>query len=195
MDIKANENELQKAIEDITKNGANATPGASELEAQIQSQMGVPPVPPVAEATTVPVMPDASEVPAVGATQEAPVVAPAPDLAATVPEVSVAEPSVPVPETTATEVAPAINPEPVAATPEPVESAETIDTVKGAIVRELYPLLDQVEVPAEEKFTIIKEMMEETGDKSMIVKGYDAAKGIADEKAKAEALLYLFENA
>ena len=200
MDIKANDNELQKAIDDITKGSAETAAGANELEAQIQSQMGVPPVPPVPEATTAPVMPDATAVPTM---PEAPAV---PDMAATVPEAPVAEPTVPVPETTATEEAPAISVPDVAPAMEtpvaepavdvtPADSPEKVDSVKGAIARDLYGLLDVVEAEPEKKFEVVKEMIEETGDKSMIVKGYDEAKAIADEKAKAEALLYLFENA
>lgn len=192
MDInQTNENDLQKAIDDITKNAA-AVPGASELEAQIQSQMGVPPVPPMPEVTTAPVMPDASVVPEV----------PVPDLAATVPEAPVAEPTVPVPETTATEEAPAINPEPVAApevqaAPEvvPADTSGDFESVKGAIVRDLYGLIDIVDGTPEEKFNVVREMIEDTGDTSMIVKGYDIAKNIADEKQKADALMFLFENA
>lgn len=212
MDIQANDNnELQKAIDDITKGSADVATGASELEAQIQSQMGVPPVPPVPEATTAPVMPDATVVPPVAQGAEP---AMAPDMAATVPEAPVAEPSVPVPETTATEEAPAMGvtpgvdmsvmgmtnvgapaETPVTSEVAPVDTPENVDSVKGAIARDLYGLLDVVEAEPEEKFKVVKEMIEETGDKSMIVKGYDEAKNIADEKAKAEALLYLFENA
>ena len=107
MDIQTNENDLQKAIDDITKGSAGMMAGADELEAQIQSQMGVPPVPPVPEATTMPVMPDASAVPVMPEVPAAPGV---PDMAAVVPEAPVAEPTVPVPETTATEEAPAIDP-------------------------------------------------------------------------------------
>ena len=62
-------------------------------------------------------------------------------------------------------------------------------------MRDLYGLLDVVEGTPEMKFGIVREMIEETGDKSMIVKGYDVAKGIGDEKQKAEALMFLFENA
>lgn len=196
MDLQANNNDLQKAIDDITKGGTEVAAGANELEAQIQSQMGVPPVPPMPEMTAAPVMPDASAVPVMQ------------DMAATVPEAPVAEPAVPVPETTATEEAPAMDvpagapvaDEPMAEQPAnaqamPAETAGNVDSVKGAIARDLYGLLDMVDANPENKFKVVKEMIEETGDKSMIVKGYDEAKNIADEKVKAEALMYLFENA
>lgn len=215
MDIsQANDNELQKAIDSITKNNDSGAAGTNELEAQIQNQMGVPPVPPVPEVTGMPVMPDATTVPeatqTVGADASTMQI---PDMAATVPEAPVAEPTVPVPETTATEEAPTINPvgapvaesvspvadvaadEAVAVEVEPADKSGDFDSVKGAIVRDLYGLLDIVDGTPETKFEIVREMIEDTGDKSMIVKGYDIAKNISDEKEKAEALMFLFENA
>ena len=272
-------NELQKAIDNIQNNNnvmTDAAGAANELEAQIQSQMGVPPVPTMPEMAA-PVMPEvavapemampeavAPEVPAQAeasdafmtpevaqqvqenpnleprAMAEAPVEAPAPAEVtpaegffdpSEVPTAEVAsesdfvengEPQKPLEEVGAeaeeqakkarqeavaesmmndipeiSEEAEVAEPEPEVSesAPEPIDKTENLDSVKGSIARDLYGLLDVVEAEPEEKFKVIREMMEETGDHSLIVKGYDVAKKIGDEKAKAEALLYLFENA
>jgi len=191
MDIgQASDNELQKAIDDIATGAAN-TSTVNELEAQIQNQMGVPPVPPVPEMQVPDMAPGAGamppNVPSMDGMLEG-VLPQAPEVASTQPmapvENAVAE--APLADTAAAETATVVP---------PVDTSADLNTVKGDIVRDLYPLLDKVEAKPEVKFNIIKEMMNETGDKSMIVKGYDVAKSIADEQVKAEALLYLFENA
>jgi hypothetical protein len=188
MDIgQASDNELQKAIDDIATGAVN-TSTVNELEAQIQNQMGVPPVPPVPEMQVPDMAPGANAMPPSvegmmeGVLPQQPEVMPEQPVVAPVENVVEA----PLADTAAPEVATVVP---------PVDTSADLNAVKGDIVRDLYPLLDKVEAKPEVKFNIIKEMMNETGDKSMIVKGYDVAKAIADEQVKAEALLYLFENA
>ncbi|MBQ3410103.1 hypothetical protein IJG66_01965 [Candidatus Saccharibacteria bacterium] len=193
MDInQANDNELQKAIDDIAKTETapvDPTAATSELEAKIQNQMGVPPMPPM------PPMPGAEAAPV--APQPAPGAEPAPAVE------PAAEPAV---EPTAPEQAvPEVNPEPVVAEPEPTIEPEStlepvapetnVEAVKTDMMRDLFPLMDKVEMSSERKWEIYKQMIDETHDNSMIGAAYEAVKGIADEKERAEALLYLINLA
>ncbi|MBQ3310303.1 hypothetical protein IJG73_02585 [Candidatus Saccharibacteria bacterium] len=195
---QSNENELQKAIDDITNGATASQPGAgddvaADLEAKIQGQMGTPPAPempmdgvaPDADMPTMamPEMP-ASSVDAMNpimpetapAAEAAPVVA-AP---AETPAAPAAEVSAPV------EAAPA---------EAPVAASGDLGSVKQAMLRDLYPLMDKVELAPERKYDVYKEMIETTGDINMIPAAYEAVKGIADDSAKAEALLYLVDKA
>lgn len=193
MDQINQENELQKAIDDITKNGGLPDAQgdvAAELEAKIQDQMGTPPVPPMPAAGDGPAgtMP-----PADGATDaQADISAPeeAPQIVGSNGEINAeAAPEAPIPEI------PSVQP---AAEPAPetnVGGNDDINTVKEAMLRDLFPLMDKVDMGAEEKFELYKTMIDSSNDKSMISAAYEAAKGIADEKQKAEALLFLIRKA
>lgn len=157
MDInQTNDNELQKAIDDIANSEAtpvDANAAMPDLESKIQDQMGTPPVPPM------PPMPE-QPVPA----QPAPEAVPAP---ANEPEIG--------PESKLAPVAPETD----------------IATVRTDIMRDLFPLMDKVEMTPERKWEIYRQMIDETHDNSMIGAAYDAVKGIGDDKERAEALLYL----
>lgn len=222
MDIsQTNDNELQKAIDDITSNAATdgANDAVSELEAKIQNQLGVPPVPPMpdipglgeVEAGVAAGTPGAAVAPEVApaAGDEALQAATAAVDAAEVASAAVAG-SVPTPEAMAIPEAPvaseAVNEAPVAvemsasapvaevATPVTPEANGDLQGVKVAMMHDLFPLMDKVNVQPEQKYEIYKEMLDTTSDKSMIAAAYEAAKGIADETARAEALLYLIET-
>lgn len=168
---QANENELQRAIDDITKN--NGTPASndlvSELEAKIQNQMGVPPVPPM------------------------PPVGMAPGGVNLMPEMSApAVSDMVIPTPSAEPVVPEVNAEPVVSSP---EVGGDLEKVKEEMLRDLIPLMDKINIMPEQKYKIYKQMLEKTGDKSVIAKAYEAVKGISDEAMRAEALLYLLEKA
>lgn len=195
MDLnQTNENELQKAIDDITKNAAapaNDSSGmAAELEAKIQNQMGVPPAPPVVpgdgefvvpnDANAAPVSPAPATDSMVGA--EANEVT---DLSASVTETAGTTEAVAQPEVATQE----------AVVESKVEISSDLEKVKESMLKDLFPLMDKINVMPEQKFKIYKQMIESTQDKSMIVAAYEAVKGIADETTKAEALLYLVEQA
>lgn len=209
MDQLNQENELQKAIDDITKNGGLPDAegdAAAELEAKIQDQMGTPPVPPMPAAGDGPAgaMP-----PADGATDAtAPVEgAEMPQIVGSNGEVG-AEPAAEpvVTEEAAAEVVTETVPEtpeaPIPEMPSMPDATTTntnmggdINSVKEAMLRDLFPLMDKVDMGAEEKFELYKTMIDSSNDKSMISAAYEAAKGIADEKQKAEALLFLIRKA
>ena len=65
--------------------------------------------------------------------------------------------------------------------------------VKNEALRELAPLVDKLNKSAEEKFALFLEILENLNDKTVVEKMYEAAKGIADEGKKAEALLKVVE--
>lgn len=167
------DNDLQKAIDDITQN-TTADPVFSDPVAAPSSvpegdsgELAAPvgPFP-----TPDPVIP---EVPMM----EAPT---APDFPAT-PE----EPAAPAP--TPTE-APA-----PAGTPVSADNLN-IKQVKEAALRDLVPLLDRLPLNATQKFEIYRDTIEELHDYSAVEPAYRAASEITDETERAEALLYLVES-
>lgn len=199
MDQVNQENELQKAIDNITQNGGLSdapADAAAELEAKIQDQMGTPPVPP---------MPPAGDGPdgALPPTDDAAQAAPAEPADATpemeIPQIMGSGSEIPAPEAPATpEVAApevAVPAEPSMEVTPNIGGDADINTVKEAMLRDLFPLMDKVDMAAEEKFDLYKTMIDSSNDKSMISAAYEAAKGIADEKQKAEALLFLIRKA
>ena len=68
-----------------------------------------------------------------------------------------------------------------------------LDTIKINALTELRPIIDRVDLPPESKFKICREIILTAGDKTAIEPAYTAARGIVDEKTKAEALLFVVE--
>ena len=68
-----------------------------------------------------------------------------------------------------------------------------LDRVKINALNEILPILETVDILPEKKFTIYKDIIELTDDKACIEPAYNAARQIADEKERAEALLYIIE--
>ena len=68
-----------------------------------------------------------------------------------------------------------------------------LDRVKINALNEIRPILETVDILPEKKFTIYKDIIELTDDKACIEPAYNAARQIADEKERAEALLYIIE--
>ncbi|MBR3594781.1 hypothetical protein IKL45_00885 [Candidatus Saccharibacteria bacterium] len=172
-----NNDELQKAIDDITNNNAaaEAAPAADATaeNEQLASEL-------------------AGAAPAAATAEFAPAPAPAPEVPAEpgMPPVAAAEAVAP---EMAEAVAPAAEAAPVteevAAAPEiklgnaPAAEAPASDnaTLEEAY-KELYPLLDKVELPVEEKFEITLKFGEPS-------EALELAKQIAEPTAKANALL------
>lgn len=89
---------------------------------------------------------------------------------------------------------------PAAATPAaPIEPMKAqygdpdLDKVKSMALSDLRPILDKVDIAPEKKFMIYKDILELTEDKACIEPAYNAARMIADEKAKGEALVFVVE--
>ncbi|MBR2586958.1 hypothetical protein IKE71_01125 [Candidatus Saccharibacteria bacterium] len=162
-----NNDELQKAIDDITRDSAPAeapvdsATSVAENE-QLANELAAVPGAPVtgARVDVAPVQPEFAAAPA--------------------PEVP-AEPAMPpMPGMVAPAVPEATAPEAVAA---PAAGGANEDTLSEAY-RALYPLLDKVEMPVEEKFDITLRFGEPA-------KALELAKQIADEGSRAKALLEL----
>lgn len=65
--------------------------------------------------------------------------------------------------------------------------------VKNDALKELAPLVEKLDKSAEEKFALYVNILENLNDKTVVEKMYEAAKGIVDEEKKAEALLKVVE--
>jgi hypothetical protein len=62
-------------------------------------------------------------------------------------------------------------------------------TIKKDALKQLSPLVDQLDQAPDEKFKTILMMIQASDDKSMISSAYEVAQKITDEKTKAQALL------
>lgn len=74
-------------------------------------------------------------------------------------------------------------------------NADQFENVKKQMLQDLYPLMGKIKMQPEQKFKVFKQMIESTGSKEMIASAYEAVKGIGNEEARAEALLFLVEKA
>lgn len=69
-----------------------------------------------------------------------------------------------------------------------------LDRVKTMALSDLRPIIEDIDIEPAKKFKIYKEIIELTEDKACIEPAYNAAKGIEDQKEKAEALLFVVET-
>ena len=91
---------------------------------------------------------------------------------------------------------PAPEPEPVVQ-PKPAKTSAAVtpvadndlDNVKNEAIKELRPLVDKLNISAEEKFDTYLLLIRSTDDKTLIAPAHEAAKDIADESRRAQALL------
>lgn len=109
------------------------------------------------------------------------------------PDVAVPTPPTPPPAAPADDAAAAASEpadEPVA-TPAPAAPAgdESLEGIKQQALGELRPLVDKLNVEADEKFDIYLLLLRSTDDKELIAPAHEAAKAIADESKRAQALL------
>ena len=74
------------------------------------------------------------------------------------------------------------------------DASGDLDDIKLNALKELRPLMDKVELPAEEKFDTYLMLIRSTDDSTLIGPAHTAAQGIADEKRKAEALLEIIKE-
>ena len=196
--INNSDNELQKAIDDITKSAGQdknaGTDAARELEAKIQNGMGVPPTP---NNSGLPPMPGGSASGANFEEMSMPSAAHNAMNAATQGSASMigvqsgAAAAVANMGSTGTPDSD-VKPQDEKASELTAENGE-LGEVRQAMMRDLFPLMDKVEMSAEKKYELYHEMLEATKDKSMVAAAYEAVKGIGDDKMKAEALLYLLD--
>ena len=87
--------------------------------------------------------------------------------------------------------APAPGPAPVApATP----MSGDLEAIKKDALSELRPLVDKLNVSAEEKFDTYLLLLRSTDDQALIAPAHEAAKGITDEARRAQALLDIIKE-
>ena len=200
------DNDLQKAIDDITNN-TNIDPVFSD---------------PVAAPSSVPEGDTGELDEPVGPFPEPKVemVAPSPEPIAPFEPIDIPELNVPAPESLTTEPAPIPEPvvpaTPIAPAPEPITPPTPImpeptpitppnhfnmplsnlntPHVKEAALRDLIPLLDRLNMTPSQKFNICRNIFEDLRDYTVLEQAYRAASDIADATERAEALLYLVES-
>lgn len=200
------DNDLQKAIDDITNN-TNIDPVFSD---------------PVAAPSSVPEGDTGELDEPVGPFPEPKVemVAPSPEPIAPFEPIDIPELNVPAPESLTTEPAPIPEPvvpaAPIAPAPEPITPPTPIMSeptpitppnhfnmplsnlnthqVKEAALRDLIPLLDRLNMTPSQKFNICRNIFEDLRDYTVLEQAYRAASDIADATERAEALLYLVES-
>ena len=78
-------------------------------------------------------------------------------------------------------------------TQSPVVSSDLESIKKDALI-ELRPLIDKVDLPAQEKFDTYLMLIRSTDDSSLIAPAYAAAQSITDETHRAEALLDIIKE-
>lgn len=96
-----------------------------------------------------------------------------------------------VPDMTAVE--PPVSETPVVASSSVAASGD-LNTVKSDAINELRPLVDKLNVPAEEKFDTYLLLLRSTDDRSLIEPAHEIAKQITDEARRAQALLDIIKE-
>jgi hypothetical protein len=69
------------------------------------------------------------------------------------------------------------------------DSATDLSTIKKEALSDLRPLVDKLDIAADEKFDTYLLLIRSTDDKTLIAPAYAAAQAITDEARKAQALL------
>jgi len=69
-----------------------------------------------------------------------------------------------------------------------------LDSIKQTALGELRPLVDKLDVPAEEKFDTYLLLLRSTDDKDLIAPAHEAARAITDEARRAKALLDIIKE-
>lgn len=75
-----------------------------------------------------------------------------------------------------------------------VVDTAALDSIKQNALGELRPLVDKLNVSAEEKFDTYLLLIRSTDDKRLIAPAHEAAKAIEDETKRAEALLNIIKE-
>ena len=76
----------------------------------------------------------------------------------------------------------------------PVLGGDDLSGVKQEALTELRPLVDKLNIPAEEKFDTYLLLLRSTDDKSLIEPAHSTAKLIEDESRRAQALLDIIKE-
>jgi hypothetical protein len=76
----------------------------------------------------------------------------------------------------------------------PTPANGDLEGIKKNALSELRPLIDKVDLPAEEKFDTYLMLIRSTDDSSLIAPAHAVAQGITDETRRAEALLDIIKE-
>ena len=76
----------------------------------------------------------------------------------------------------------------------PIASSDNLESIKKDALIELRPLVDKLNLAAEEKFNIYLLLLRSTDDKTLIAAAHTAAQGISDETMRAQALLDIIKE-
>jgi hypothetical protein len=91
-------------------------------------------------------------------------------------------------------VAPVITPAAPTVSPLTPAADSSLDSIKKDALVELRPLVDKLNLSPEEKFDTYLLLIRSTDDKALIAPAHEAAKGIADETKRAQALLDIIKE-
>jgi hypothetical protein len=78
--------------------------------------------------------------------------------------------------------------------PAQVAPSGDLDAIKQEALGELRPLVDKLNVPAEEKFDTYLLLLRSTDDRTLIEPAHEAARAIVDEARRAQALLDIIKE-
>lgn len=73
-------------------------------------------------------------------------------------------------------------------------TTDDLSGIKKNAIDELKPLVDKLDLPADEKFDAYLLLIRSTDDKSLIAPAHEAAQAIPDETRRAEALLDIIKE-
>lgn len=86
-----------------------------------------------------------------------------------------------------------VNETPMSTPPLPTANND-LDSIRKDALLELRPLVDKLDLAPEEKFDIYLLLLRSTDDTALIAPAHEAAKNIADEAKRAEALLDIIKE-
>lgn len=75
-----------------------------------------------------------------------------------------------------------------------IAGGSDLDSIKLAALNELRPLVEKLDVPADEKFDTYLLLLRSTDDRALIAPAHEAAKAITDEARRAQALLDIIKE-
>lgn len=85
-------------------------------------------------------------------------------------------------------------PSPLSTAPLAPVAAGSLDAIKKDALDNLRPLVDKLNLPADEKFDTLLLLIRSTDDQSLVTPAYDAARNISDETKRAQALLDIIKE-
>ncbi len=178
---------VNPAIADDSKpKPATATPSPEESKSATEPHIDNHANNPVAHHVVDPPKSDNDNVPSALPQPASVTTAPAPAAPAPTTPQSTASPS-PAAAHTPTP-APAASPQP------PVSGDSGLDNIKKVALEELRPLVDKLDLPADEKFDTLLLLIRSTDDKTLVPQAHEAAKSILDEAKRAQALLDIIKE-